>query len=75
MVDLMAYLGQFTNSLIRCLEQILETIFYIPLLDTYLGNIIFSLIIIMFAINLFRKWILGSYSKDHSKKNKEVDNK
>lgn len=66
MLDLMSYLGMFSNSLIRCLETILEYIWYIPILNTYLGNIIFALIIILFAINLFRKWILGSYIKNHS---------
>lgn len=75
MIDFMAYLGKFTNSLIRCLETIIEYIWYIPLLGTNLGNIIFSLIIIYFAINLFSKWILGTYKKNHQDDKKGEENK
>lgn len=75
MIQLISYLGLFTNSLIRCLENILESIFYLPLLDTHLGNIIFSLILLMLAINLLRKWVNGSYDNSHSDNKKEGDKK
>ena len=73
MADLMLYLGMVLNSCISCIEIFISYIWYIPILGSYLGNIIFSFIILRFAIELFRKWILGPYRNNHTNKKEEKE--
>ena len=68
MADLMIYLARILNSLINCIEIFLEYIWYLPILGTTLGNIIFSLIILFMALKLYEKWI---YNNKSNTKNNE----
>lgn len=57
MVDYWSYMGLILNSIIRCIETTLNLIMNIPIFNLSLGAILYSLIFIGFALNIFSKWI------------------